>query len=234
MQHIFIRIPKNGCVTVQHIAELNGRLITAAAPANLISPEYAAAVTAEMESRGMYPGLGHARWRDLNIELRENHAAVAIVRNPWSRVLSRYNFAFGAAKSGRLKLPDEYTFEMFLDERHTMGNLPYFWHRAIHGWYPQKDYITDETGVLKCDILRFEYFDEDLSKYFDLKNPIQPRNVSNGKKSDDGFSIVDKQDYRDFYTDETREIIADWYKDDIEFFGFTFDGPAIKNIWNVT
>ena len=30
---------------------------------------------------------------------------------------------------------------------------------------------------------------------------------------------------------EEYDIVADWYKEDIDFFGFSFDGGATKNIW---
>ena len=40
--------------------------------------------------------------------------------------------------------------------------------------------------------------------------------------------------YKDLYTPETIQIIADWYKDDIEFWGFDFDGGPTKNFWAAT
>lgn len=38
--------------------------------------------------------------------------------------------------------------------------------------------------------------------------------------------------YQDIYTKETIQIVADWYKEDIDFFGFDFDGAATKNTWS--
>lgn len=35
-------------------------------------------------------------------------------------------------------------------------------------------------------------------------------------------------DYRDFYTEETKAIIANVYRDDIRILGYTFDGRACK------
>ena len=39
----------------------------------------------------------------------------------------------------------------------------------------------------------------------------------------------DKQpDYRDFYTNETRDIVAEVYKMDIELLGYNFDNSSLK------
>ena len=54
-----------------------------------------------------------------------------------------------------------------------------------------------------------------------LFNP-EPRNVTN----------LHKGTYQDMYTDKTIQIIADWYKDDIDYWGFDFDTGAQKNYWN--
>jgi|APSaa5957512535_1039671.scaffolds.fasta_scaffold13481_4 hypothetical protein len=45
---------------------------------------------------------------------------------------------------------------------------------------------------------------------------------------------ADSRSYVDFYTEETKRIVAEWYKDDIEFFGFEFTTAATKNIWAVS
>ncbi len=37
----------------------------------------------------------------------------------------------------------------------------------------------------------------------------------------------------DLYTPETIKIIADWYKADIDMFGYDFDGGPTKNIWRL-
>jgi hypothetical protein len=37
----------------------------------------------------------------------------------------------------------------------------------------------------------------------------------------------------EYYTDETKNIIGDWYKDDIDYWGFEFETGAQRNYWNV-
>ena len=207
---LFIHIPKNGGMTVRR--GVNNIIL--AGKGNHISPEYTQTLLETMTQRGEHHGYEHARWRDIRADLRDNYRAFAIARNPYSRVVSRYTFAkVTGDKSG------DKSFRKFLNERHEYGDLEYFWHRAIRGWYPQVDYVTDDDGVLRCDVLRLE--SDDLKRYLGVD--LKRRGVSNRG-----------EDYRDFYGPEEYDIVTDWYKKDIEFFGFDFDGAATKNVWKPT
>ena len=220
----FIHIPKNAGMTIRIAPELSGK-ISVSTSNNHISSEYTKELLATMDHYGEHHGYEHARWRDLNTEVQKNKS-FAIIRNPWSKVVSRYTFGL---KTGTF--PKSYSFEEFLDERHKWGSTPYFWHRAIKGWYPQKDHVVDEHGILQCDIIRLENLDQDLMKYFSLSKMPRIRNISNGIKQMDG-SVLNIRDYKEYYTSTTKHIIEDWYSADIDFFGFTFDNAATKNIWN--
>ena len=112
---------------------------------------------------------------------------------------------------------DVSSFKAFLEERHKWGNEDYMWHRAVRGWYPAFDHVCDEKDNVMCDILRLEHHTEDLCAYFNISDMSRNRNVT----------AMHKGDYRDFYTDDTIQIVADWYKKDIEYWGFDFD------TWNV-
>jgi hypothetical protein len=209
---LFVHIPKCGGMTIRK--GIPERIIVASS-GNHISPQYTAELHNTMAAAGEHHGYEHARWRDFRKDLRDKYQALAIVRNPWARAVSRYTFSVVAEKN-------DYTFAEFLDERHIYGGIEYYWHRAIRGWYPMLDYVTDESGALRCDILRFGT--SDIERYFDLTGPLAIRNISN----------IDGKDYREFYGPEEYDIIADWYSSDIEFFRFTFDGDATRNIWTLT
>jgi len=221
MKKHFIHIPKNGGMTIRHSPHLKGK-ITLSTPNNHITPEYTKRLKAQMVKYGEHHGNEHARWRDLKENIR-NGECFAVIRNPWSKVVSRYTYSELAHKNGSKYAPMSFTFEEFLEQRHEFGNLEFFWHRAIKGWFQQKDHVTDDQGNLKVDILRLDHLDEDISKYFNISVDMNVRNLSN----------VSNHNYKDFYNDSTKRIVADWYAEDIEFFGFTFDGGATKNIWNI-
>ncbi len=217
---LLIHIPKNAGVAMRRHRELETRMVRVER-AFLISPEYRRELLRVMKEAGEHHGVPHARWRDVREDVRRKLQAVAVVRNPWARVVSRYRFALTAMESGRAPadyVPD--SFEAFLEERHVYGNRPFYWHRAIRGWYPQADHVTDEAGNLRAHILRQERLSDEATRYFNLKTPLRRRNVSRagGEKH-----------WKDYYTQKTIQIVADWYAKDIEMFGFDFDTPARRN-----
>lgn len=222
---IFIHIPKNAGMTIRKSPLLVDRIIVGT-PDNHKSPAYSQAVFDHMTNIGDHHGFEHARWRDYKSSLTSAYDSFAVVRNPWDRVVSRYFFAKKVIEVEKKEPVGKHninSFEEFLDERYVWGNQPYMWHRAIRGWYPQVDYITDLQGTLRCDILRFEYLNQDLCSYFNLPAMSRARNVT----------ALNKGSYKDLYTNQTIQIVADWYKNDIDMWGFDFDSGATKNTWRV-
>jgi hypothetical protein len=216
---IFIHIPKNAGVSIRKSPHLAGRLISAERYFHK-SRAYSRAVEACMEEAGAHHGLQHARWRDVHPKITSRLQAIAVVRNPWARTYSRWRFARYAEQQG--KTGGDYadvSFEQFLEERHTYGNTDYYWHRAVRGWYPQVDYVTDEAGNLVVDMLRFEELEDEAQRYFDLPESIRKRNVTR----------AENEDYRQAYSARMIDAIAEWYSTDIETFGYDFDTTATRN-----
>ena len=211
-------------MTIRRSPMLEGKIIPAV-PAVHKSSEYTEAVKKHMDSIGDHHGFEHARWRDIKPSTRQSYQAFAVARNPWDRVVSRYFFAKKVIEVekkepiGKHKID---SFEHFLEERDEWGGQPYMWHRAIRGWYPAADHVTDGKGNLMCDMMRFEKLNEDLCAYFKIPTMSRARNVT----------ALNKGTYKDLYTDKTIQLIADWYKEDIDLFGYDFDTGAQKNYWN--
>jgi hypothetical protein len=225
-QKLFVHIPKNAGMTIRKSPMLAGRVITAT-PENHKSKQYSDAVYAHMNKIGDHHGFEHARWRDWKPSLTSAYDAFAVVRNPWDRVVSRYFFAKKVIEVEKKEPVGKHpinSFEEFLEDRHKWGGMEYMWHRAIRGWYPAYDYVTDEQGNIRCDCLRFEDLDNELKLYFKLLEMSRARNVTD----------LNKGTYRDLYTPQTIQIVADWYKVDIDTWGFDFDTGATKNYWSQT
>lgn len=225
---IFVHIPKNGGMTIRSNKELR-RQVLLATPDNHINKEYTAGLVKKMKHTQDHQGYEHAPWRYWKKDIRDNYRAVAIIRNPWDRVVSRYFFAKkvieieeDSDQYGNTNYADISSFESFLEERHKWGGEEYMWHRAIRGWYPAKYHVSDENGKVKCDMLRFENYNEDVKLYFGTLTNPQPRNVT----------AVNKGSYKDIYTPETIQIVADWYKEDIDYWGYDFDTGPTRNYWN--
>jgi len=221
MKSLFIHIPKNAGMTIRRSPMLASKIMIAGSNIHT-SPEYSQAVLDKMNSLGDHHGFEHARWRDIHPSVRNRHNAFAVIRNPWSRVVSRYFFAKKVIEVEKKVDPsyaDVSSFEAFLEERHKWGGEQFMWHRAVRGWYPAFDHVTNVKGIIKCDILRFEHLNDDLCKYFNLTSMTKARNVTN----------LNKGTYRDLYTPETIQIVADWYKQDIDTWGYDFDTGPTKN-----
>ena len=221
---LFIHIPKNGGMTIRKSPLLGNRIIPCG-PNTHKSPEYTKALKKKMDSLGDHHGYEHARWRDLSPKVTKAYNAFAIVRNPWDRVVSRYFFAkkvMEVEKKAAKDYADVSSFEAFLEERHKWGNEEFMWHRAIRGWFPAFDHVSDVDGRVRCDILRFENYEEDVKAYFNLSVMSRARNVTN----------LNKGSYTDVYTPQTIQIVADWYAKDIEQWGYDFGSGPTRNYWN--
>ena len=227
IEKLFIHIPKNGGMTIRRNKVLRPKVILAT-PDVHISPDYTRGLHRKMKEIGDHVGNEHARWRDITPRVTNNVQAFAFVRNPWDRVVSRYWFAKKVIEIeedsdhyGETDYADISSFEAFLEERHKWGGQEYMWHRAIRGWYPAFDHVCNRHGEVKCDILRFENYNEDIRAYLNIAFDPQPRNVT----------AVYNAPYQQMYTNKTRQIIADWYQKDIDYWGFDFDTGATRNYW---
>lgn len=218
MKHLFIHIPKSAGMSIRH--GLKDQIVQAR-PDMHKSPEYTKAVREHMAKRNEHHGFEHARWRDLSEEAHKL-PAFAIIRNPWARVASRYFFGRFVATQTHKAESKNYTFgsfDEFLEERHRWGDEPFYWHRATRGWYPALDYVSDESGNMRCTLLRCEHLAEDLLHYMGAVLPPRRRNVT-----------INTWVYQECYTEAQKRIVADWYALDIEWWGFTFDSAATRNV----
>lgn len=213
-KHLFIHIPKNGGLSLRNSLAMRRKMVLAD-PYFHKSKAYTQGLAEEMAKYGYHHGNQHARLMDVRADARAHLTPFAIVRNPWSRTYSR--FTFGMKRRGDADFSTA-AFEQFLEQRHTWGEHPYFWHRAVSGWYPQLDYVVDEGGQLAADILRLEHLEDDLHAYLGVR--LERRVNRSGLKA---------PKYTDIYTDRTRQIVADWYARDIDTFGFDFIGGARRN-----
>lgn len=170
----------------------------------------------------------HYRYIDVVDKLGTELKYFCVVRNPWSRTASRFIFGKqNAAKWGNTDPRKQYilnaTFEDFVRDQ-KIFDIPKHpgqpWMGPLSSWLNQLEWIYDKDRNVACDCLRLEKIDEDLANYFGEIIKVPRENVSKIR-----------QDYRDMYNDETRKIVAELFRDDIEYFGFTFDGTATRNFY---
>jgi glycosyltransferase involved in cell wall biosynthesis len=142
----------------------------------------------------------------------------AFVRNPWDRLVS----AFFYSKAGGMGMGDqewEHRNPGVLDD---FGRFVSEWltpetaETKVH-FVPQYKFVCSERGTMLLDFVgHFENLAEDYAHVCRELNVDRPLRHHN--KTD-----VRTRDYRDCYNDETRRIVADIYRRDIELFGYEFD-----------
>lgn len=145
----------------------------------------------------------------------------AFVRNPWDRLVSWYSMIVQFSQG---------------KPRHTLNGL---WQYALNTAssfeefilhcteavedndgrksfaYDQLTYITDDDGGVIVDFVgRYENFARD-ARYVLNKLGTSADTVPQMNKSV-------HQDYRQYYTDRTRQLVAERYHRDIERFGYRF------------
>ncbi|MFP4011558.1 MAG: sulfotransferase family 2 domain-containing protein [Spirochaetaceae bacterium] len=154
----------------------------------------------------------------------DGYTGVAFVRNPWDRLVSCYanklnrrHLFQGPERRGTLKSLQAaglYSAEMsFADFVRAVGIIPDS--EANRHFRSQYTFLTDRRGSLMPQrIYRFEKLDEDLSAL--ISDFGLPRMELPHKKS------TSRRDYREYYTPELRDMVAQRYADDIELFDYEF------------
>ena len=172
-----------------------------------------------------------------DLEQWNEYFKFAFVRNPWDRLVSWYSMIrdakeirwhqalanrrkrshlrqTGENKLWRYALDNSSTFEEFVvnctDEIEVARGVFYSFA------YNQLDYITDSKGNLLVDFVgRFENFGSDLLKVYN-KLGIEFKSIPHENRSARGH-------YSSFYTPETKTIVEERFKRDIEYFGYEFE-----------
>jgi len=123
----------------------------------------------------------------------------SVVRNPWERMVSA--FFFGAKKESKWILGrtfDEWVFERLY---------------AVKNIKTQCDFLMEDGKIIVDFVARFENLQKDFKKIcseLGIRKKLAHRNKTRHKH------------YSYYYSHESEEIIADLFRDDIEFFGYEY------------
>lgn len=148
----------------------------------------------------------------------------AFVRNPWDRVASAYFFL----KQGGLHGDDARWAAKNLTPYNSFGDFVRGWLnrgsvRLGRHFKPQAEYLclpgktTSELDFIGLyENLRADY--DHVRKVLGTGTALPANNVTKSKH----------KDYRSYYTDETRAIVAAVYREDIALLGYTFDNSSLE------
>jgi len=141
--------------------------------------------------------------RILPAELYDTFYKFAFVRNPWDWQVSLYHYML-KNKSHRQ--------HRFISAMESFDE--YIVWRVNEGKVLQKDFVTDSEGTMIVDFVgRYE----SLSKDF-----LQVCKVLNINASLPHINKSPHRNYRSYYRAETRSLVEENFRADIELFGYTF------------
>jgi chondroitin 4-sulfotransferase 11 len=133
-----------------------------------------------------------------------------IVRNPWDKVVSHYHYRVQKNQTGLAAEPvpfDDWVQLCFVDRDPRYYDKPKM-------FMPQFDWISDSEGRLLVDFVgRFESIQNDFEQI--CRRLGRRATLPHLKKTE-------RRDYRTYYSDASRTIVAQWFAKDIDLFGYRF------------
>jgi hypothetical protein len=147
----------------------------------------------------------------------QKYLTFSFVRNPWDKLLSAYLYLKSEKCTGRDKQWANYNlsgfneFESFVKHWVNYDNI----YKCVH-FIPQHWFICNANLAQEVNFIgSFEELEKDF-KYIQKKLGLHYnlRHLNKGNRP---------RDYKDYYTKETREIVAQVYRNDIEVFDYSFD-----------
>jgi Sulfotransferase family len=145
---------------------------------------------------------------ELPPEIFDEFYKFAFVRNPWDWQVSLYHFALNDPSHAQHQFTKSFkSFEKYLEWR-------------VDGHYRlQKDFVVDDQGQLIVDFVgRYETLARDFATICNrvgIDNPGLPHHRPSAHR-----------DYRTYYTPRTAALVAEAFKEDIEFFGYELEQPG--------
>ena len=136
--------------------------------------------------------------------------SIVVIRNPWDRVVSLYHYRVKTNQNNLKEM--DISFKDWCNEVYVNRN--HFYYDKPKMFQPQICWIVDYDEVVNVDyILRFESLEKDfqnLAKEMGLEVKLKHLNSTN------------RDHYRRYYDEETKELISNWYKNDVNVFGYSF------------
>jgi hypothetical protein len=150
----------------------------------------------------------------------KNYFKFGFVRNPWDRLVSWYNMHITSKPDNifaKYLIEDTKNFSDFLKKTNKLT------HKDPNGFllqksitYNQLEYFSDNDGKLLVDFIgKLENINDDI-KIIGEKIGYPQLKVGHSNKRK-------HNDYRTYYSNSEIELVAEMYKRDIDYFGYSFE-----------
>ncbi|MDJ0510507.1 MAG: sulfotransferase family 2 domain-containing protein [Crocosphaera sp.] len=210
---IFIHIPKTGGTSLQKALSkydsLNHSLLFRAIKKITGLEIYATTYMGELRKINDTKAKSHGHIKDLQRlipeQMYKEYFKFAVARNPWSWLLSMYKFTKQWPGHLQHDTVINLSFEEYVNWQIDQGKMP-----------SQSRLIIDKNGEFALNYLaRLETINQDwevICKKIGVVADLRRENVSSNR------------DYRKDYNEKTASLVAEFLKEDIENFGYNFDG----------
>lgn len=152
------------------------------------------------------------------LDLKKYKIKFAFVRNPYDRLVSCYRdkirspSEFGVIAADHKRLYEDMPFNEFVRKVHKIPD-----NKADKHFKSQHCFVTNSKGKLIPNFIgKFENLDEDFKKIMNRLQVENPPALPQKNKSKRA------KDYRKYYDDETKRLVEQRYKKDLELFNYEF------------
>jgi hypothetical protein len=141
----------------------------------------------------------------------ENSMVFTCVRNPWDKVVSHYEYRVQTNQTQLAEKPIPFNDWVKL----TYGvDKDKFYYDKPKMFMQQTEWLKNENGSIQgIEILRFENLEADFHA-FAKKHEIETKL--------EHIKATKRRSYMEYYNEETKEIVRNWFADDVATFGYQF------------
>ena len=134
-----------------------------------------------------------------------------LVRNPWDKVVSHYEYR---RKRNKTEVATRgISFSGWVKKTYGPEKDPFYYNNP-KAFQPQVEWLKNDKGKIDIDFIgKFETITEDFD---------QIKNVIGLEAELPHLNASKREGYQSYYDAETREIVAQWFREDIEAFGYQF------------
>ena len=150
-------------------------------------------------------------------ELIESYFSFAVVRNPYDRFISCYEY-FRDPQHG---WQWDFSFEELVNAFYDRGK--YFYTTEDRHWWPQSRFIAVKKIPLVDKIIKYEDLDLEWPEIVEEISKMTPPNFSLPMGSLPKANVTDirnNRNWEDYYTPELKEKVYWLYERDFELFGY--------------